>query len=100
MPQPSETTACKLILDYEKRAGEDNKAVLKSLISATMHLKRGTERLAGAEMSTSDRRAEAIRQLYDFRARLGLDDETPTSPVLDDQTTIGGQQRWTELKDE
>ena len=63
-----------LVLDYEKRAGEDKKAVLKSLISATLHLKRGAERLAGADTSESDRRAEAIRQLYEFRGRLGLDD--------------------------
>lgn len=66
--------AHELRLDYEKRAGDDKKAVLKSLISATMHVKRGAERLAGAEVSVSDRRAEAIRQLYEFRARLGLDD--------------------------
>ncbi len=30
-----------LVLDYEKRAGEDKKAVLKSLISATLHIRRG-----------------------------------------------------------
>lgn len=35
-----------LVLDYEKRAGEDKKAVLKSLISATLHLRRGAEQLA------------------------------------------------------
>ncbi|MBJ7341011.1 hypothetical protein [Mycolicibacterium sp.] len=63
-----------LRLEYEKRAADDKKAVLKSLISATLHLRRGAEGLAGTEVSTSDRRAEAIRQLYEFRARLGLDD--------------------------
>ncbi|OBF97097.1 hypothetical protein A5790_00855 [Mycobacterium sp. 852002-51152_SCH6134967] len=63
-----------LVLDYEKRAGEDKKAALKRLISATLHLKRGAEQLAGAEQSLSQRRAEAIRQLYEFRIRLGMDD--------------------------
>lgn len=66
-----------LVLDYEKRAGDDKKAVLKSLISATLHLRRGAEQLAGAEVteqSISLRRAEAIRELYEFRGRLGLDD--------------------------
>ncbi|KUH99259.1 hypothetical protein AU188_11380 [Mycobacterium sp. IS-3022] len=66
-----------LVLDYEKRAGEDKKAALKRLISATLHLKRGAEQLAGSEateQSLSQRRAEAIRQLYEFRVRLGMDD--------------------------
>ncbi|OBI72804.1 hypothetical protein A5663_07625 [Mycobacterium sp. E740] len=63
-----------LVLDYEKRAGEDKKAALKCLISATLHLKRGAEELAGTEQSVSQRRAEAIRQLYEFRVRLGMDD--------------------------
>jgi len=66
-----------LVLDYEKRAGDDKKAVLKRLISATLYLKRGAEPLAGTEVteeSTSRRRAGAIRELYEFRARLGLDD--------------------------
>src|SRR5947209_19689780 len=66
-----------LVLDYEKRAGEDKKAVLKRLISATLHLKRGAEPLAGTEVteeSISQRRAAATRELYEFRARLGLDD--------------------------
>lgn len=63
-----------LALDYESRAGEDKKAVLKCLISATLHLKRGAEPLAGTEQSAGDRRVEAIRELYGFRARLGLDD--------------------------
>src|SRR6202048_4414878 len=66
-----------LVLDYEKRAGEEKKAVLKRLISATLYLKRGAEPLAGTEVteeSTSRRRAGAIRELYEFRARLGLDD--------------------------
>ncbi|HYO04197.1 MAG TPA: hypothetical protein VET27_20945 [Mycobacterium sp.] len=66
--------AHELVLDYEKRAGDDKKAVLKSLISATLHLMRGAESLAGTDASPSERRAEAIRQLYEFRARLGLDD--------------------------
>lgn len=63
-----------LVLDYDNRAGEDKKAALKCLISATLHLKRGAEQLAGAEQSISQRRAEAIRQLYEFRVRLGMDD--------------------------
>ena len=63
-----------LLLDSETRAGDDKKAVLKSLISATLHLKRGAEGLVGVDTSESERRAEAIRQLYEFRARLGLDD--------------------------
>ena len=66
-----------LLLEYEKRAGEDKKAVLKRLISATLHLKRGAETLAGTEVtpeSISRRRAAATRELYEFRARLGLDD--------------------------
>jgi hypothetical protein len=46
--------AHELVLDYEKRAG--------------------AEGLVGADVSPSDRRAEAIRQLYEFRTRLGLDD--------------------------
>lgn len=66
--------AHELVLDYEKRAGEDKKAVLKRLISATLHLKRGAEKLAGTDVDPGDRRVEAIRQLYEFRARLGLDD--------------------------
>jgi hypothetical protein len=63
-----------LALDYESRAGEDKKAVLKTLISATMHLKRGAEPLAGTEQTTDERRTSAIRELYAFRGRLGLDD--------------------------
>jgi hypothetical protein len=63
-----------LLLDFEKRAGDDKKAVLKTLISATMHVKRGAEPLAGTEQSISQRRAEAIEELYGFRGRLGLDD--------------------------
>lgn len=66
-----------LVLDYEKRAGEDKKAVLKRLISATLYLKRGAEPLAGTEdteENMSRRRAAATRELYEFRARLGLDD--------------------------
>lgn len=63
-----------LILDYEERAGDDKKAVLKSLISATLHLKRGAEQLAGIEQTVSHRRAVALSELYEFRARMGLDD--------------------------
>lgn len=63
-----------LRLDYEQRAGDDKKAVLKALITATLHLKRGAERLVGTDANPAERRAEAIRQLYEFRARLGLDD--------------------------
>jgi hypothetical protein len=63
-----------LLLDFERRAGEEKKAVLKNLISATMHLRRGAEPLAGAGQTLSQRRAEAIEELYGFRGRLGLDD--------------------------
>ncbi|WP_231588385.1 hypothetical protein [Mycobacterium nebraskense] len=66
-----------LVLDYEKRAGDDKKAVLKRLISATLYLKRGAEPLAGTEVteeSISRRRAAATTELYEFRSRLGLDD--------------------------
>lgn len=66
-----------LVLDYEKRAGEDKKAALKTLISATLHVKRGAEVCAGAEVTerTADqRRVDALRELYEFRGRLGLDD--------------------------
>ncbi|MHA7649638.1 hypothetical protein ACX9NE_07735 [Mycobacterium sp. ML4] len=72
-----EDRAHALVLEYEKRAGEDKKAVLKRLISAVLHLKRGAEPLAGTqatEESISRRRAAATRELYEFRARLGLDD--------------------------
>ncbi|MCV7283047.1 hypothetical protein H7J88_25765 [Mycolicibacterium flavescens] len=66
-----------LVLDYERRAGEDKKAALKTLISATLHVKRGAELRAGAEVTeetTAQRRIDALRELYEFRARLGLDD--------------------------
>lgn len=65
-----------LVLDYEKRAGEDKKATLKALISATLNVKRGAA-LAGAEITEANvgrRRVEALRELYEFRMRLGLDD--------------------------
>jgi hypothetical protein len=64
------------VLDFEKRAADDKKAVLKSLISATMYVKRAAQyQGAGtAEEVAIQRRAEAIRELYDFRMRLGLDD--------------------------
>jgi len=63
-------------LDFEKRAADDKKAVLKSLISATVYIKRAAqyEGVGTAEEIASQRRAEAIRELYDFRMRLGLDD--------------------------
>ena len=64
------------ILDFEKRAADDKKAVLKSLISATIYVKRAAqyEGVGTPEEIASQRRAEAIRELYDFRMRLGLDD--------------------------
>jgi hypothetical protein len=64
------------VLDFEKRAADDKKAVLKSLISATIYVKRAAqyEGSGTAEEIASQRRAEAIRELYDFRMRLGLDD--------------------------
>ncbi len=64
------------VLDFEKRAADDKKAVLKSLISATVYVKRAAqyEGVGTAEEMASQRRAEAIRELYDFRMRLGLDD--------------------------
>lgn len=64
------------VLDFEKRAADDKKAVLKSLISATIYVKRAAqyEGVGTAEEVASQRRAEAIRELYDFRMRLGLDD--------------------------
>lgn len=64
------------VLDFEKRAADDKKAVLKSLISATMYVKRAAqyEGRGTAEEVATQRRAEAIRELYDFRMRLGLDD--------------------------
>ncbi|BBX00938.1 hypothetical protein [Mycolicibacterium moriokaense] len=40
------------VLDYEKRAADDKKAVLKSLISATLYIKRGAEAV-GKEDSES-----------------------------------------------
>lgn len=63
-----------LLLDFEKRAGEEKKAALKTLLSATMRVRRGAEPLAGANQTEDQRRAEAIEELYEFRARLGLDD--------------------------
>lgn len=66
-----------LTLDYEKRAGEDKKAALKNLISATLRLKRGAEPREGIEVTDetkSQRRVDTLRELYEFRGRLGLDD--------------------------
>lgn len=64
------------VLDFEKRAADDKKAVLKSLISATIYVKRAAqyEGVGTADEIASQRRAEALRELYDFRMRLGLDD--------------------------
>ncbi|WP_231639843.1 hypothetical protein [Mycobacterium sp. Marseille-P9652] len=64
------------VLDFEKRAADDKKAVLKSLISATIYVKRAAQYqgTGTAEELASQRRAEALRELYDFRMRLGLDD--------------------------
>jgi len=69
-----EDRAQALILDYEKRAADDKKAVLKALISATLYVKRGAQYVGADFADDSKRRAEAIRQLYEFRMRLGLDD--------------------------
>lgn len=64
------------VLDYEKRAADDKKAVLKSLISATHYVKRGAQSVGQevTEEAANRRRAETVRELYDFRLRLGLDD--------------------------
>jgi hypothetical protein len=65
------------LLEYEKRAADDKKTVLKSLISATLYIRRGAEAVAGVEhneATTCRRRAKAVRELYEFRMRLGLDD--------------------------
>ena len=55
------------VLDFEKRAADDKKAVLKSLISATIYVKRAAqyEGVGTAEEIASQRRAEAIREIYD-----------------------------------
>jgi hypothetical protein len=63
-----------LLLDFEKRAAEEKKVALKTLLSATMRVRRGAEPLAGADQTEDQRRAEAIEELYEFRSRLGLDD--------------------------
>lgn len=63
-----------LLLDFEQRAGEEKKAALKTLLSATMRVRRGAEPLAGANQTEDERRSEALEELYEFRARLGLDD--------------------------
>ena len=63
-----------LRLDFEQRAGEEKKAALKTLLGATMRVRRGAEPLAGAHQTAEQRRAEAIEELYEFRSRLGLDD--------------------------
>jgi hypothetical protein len=64
------------VLDYEKRAADDKKAVLKSLISATLYVKRGAQSVQreADEATANRRRAETLRELYEFRMRLGLDD--------------------------
>lgn len=61
-----------LVLDYEKRAGEEKKAVLKSLISAINYVRRAAQ-LVGVN-DDARLRAETIGELYEFRMRLGLDD--------------------------
>lgn len=64
------------ILEFEKRAADDKKAVLKSLISAILYVRRGAYH-NGQDPATIDpnvRRAATLRELYDFRMRLGLDD--------------------------
>ncbi|KAA0094697.1 hypothetical protein CIW49_24390 [Mycolicibacterium sp. P1-18] len=63
-----------LRLDFEQRAGEEKKAALKTLLAATMRVRRGAEPLAGAGQTVEQRRSEAIEELYEFRGRLGLDD--------------------------
>jgi hypothetical protein len=64
------------VLDYETRASDDKKAVLKSLISATLYVKRGAQAVSAEkdEAAANRKRAEAVRELYEFRMRLGLDD--------------------------
>lgn len=64
------------VLDYEQRAADDKKAVLKSLISATHYVKRGAQAVGQEdnEEAANRRRAETVRELYEFRMRLGLDD--------------------------
>jgi hypothetical protein len=64
------------VVDFETRAADDKKAVLKSLISATLYVKRGAQamRQEKDEAAANRRRAEAMRELYEFRMRLGLDD--------------------------
>lgn len=63
-----------LLLDFEQRAGEEKKVALKTLLAATMRVKRGAEPLAGAHQTEEQRRSEAIAELYELRGRLGLDD--------------------------
>jgi len=63
-----------LRMDFEQRAGEEKKVALKTLLAATMRVRRGAEPLAGAQQTVEQRRAEAIEELYEFRGRLGLDD--------------------------
>jgi hypothetical protein len=64
------------VRDYETRAADDKKAALKALISATLYVRRGAQ-AAGLEANetTANRKcAETVRELYEFRMRLGLDD--------------------------
>ncbi|MCV7423940.1 hypothetical protein H7K45_25635 [Mycobacterium yunnanensis] len=63
-----------LRMDFEQRAGEEKKIALKTLLAATMRVRRGAEPLVGAQQTVAQRRAEAIEELYAFRGRLGLDD--------------------------
>src|SRR5581483_6757373 len=55
-------------LDFAKRPGDDKNAVLKSLISATIYVERAAqyEGTGAAEEIATQRRAEAIRELYHF----------------------------------
>ncbi|GAB7069380.1 hypothetical protein H7J06_29320 [Mycobacterium hodleri] len=63
-----------LRLDFEQRAGQEKKVALKTLLAATMRVRRGAEPLAGTDQTVEQRRSEAIEELYEFRGRLGLDD--------------------------
>ena len=49
-----EDRAQALILDYEKRAADDKKAVLKALISATLYVKRGAQYVGADFADDSD----------------------------------------------
>ncbi|WP_445160787.1 hypothetical protein ACTXG5_21905 [Mycobacterium sp. Dal123C01] len=66
-------------LDYERRSGEDKKAVLRMLIAATLHVKEQAQ-LRGDELTeevTDDtqrrRKARATSALFEFRNQLDVD---------------------------